>query len=61
MAGFLNIVKLFPLSASKNNISNYVIQVTRCHYLPNEGHKHTTSSEFHQCRYVKRQIMRYHI
>ena len=42
------ICECFPLSASKNNISYYVIPVTRCCYLPNVGHKPTTSSAFHQ-------------
>ena len=42
MAGFVNvIVKLFPLSTFKNDISYYVIPVTRFYYLPNVGHKPT--------------------
>ena len=52
MVGFVSIVKWFPLTASKNNISYYVIPVTRCYYLPNVGQKPTTSSEFHHCWYV---------
>ena len=43
MAGFVNVVKLFSLSASKNNISYYVIPVTMCFYLPNLGHKRISS------------------
>ena len=49
MAGFVNIVKLFPIYASKIRFRFILSHSPGATTFPNAGHKPTTSSEFHQC------------